>query len=379
MTTVYFVRHAEAEGNIFHRMHGHTDGPLTLKGLKQTEYLKERFLSVPVDAVWSSDLKRAVQTAQAISDPKGLPIHKDKRLREFDFGEVEDMPWGNAAFEYPGPIRAFHEEPSKMDFKRGEDFKTARDRMMNAVWDIVSQYPDKTVVIASHGASLRAMMTGFLGLEPDEFEQVPHCGNTAVSRFLFGDGRVSFDYIADNTHLPRELRSNIGKKWWEPGKNEFNDNVRFVCENPDKWKDEYIEWREDAWRNLYGDLDGVSGEAFWEEAAYMYVEDNSLLQRCYYWDEPIGVLQMSIERRRGEKMGHISFCYLKPEYRYKGMGAQLVGQAVSLTRARGLKKLQLLVSRYNTPALRLYERCGFVPVGERLGSHDMLIVMEKTL
>jgi len=379
LTTVYFIRHGEAEGNVYHRMHGQYDGPLTAKGREQLSYLKERFLNVPIDAVYSSDLVRAADTAAAVSVPKGLPIIFDPRLREFDFGIVEDMPWGNAAWEYNEPVRLFHEEPSKMVIPRGESIFDVRRRTTRAVWDIVEQNRGKTVAVASHGAALRAMMAALLGYGPDEFAKVPHCGNTAVSKFLFDGDTVTAAYIADNSHLPPDMRSNIGKKWYEPGKNENNDSVRFVIENPDQWKDDYIACREDAWKNLYGDLGGMDAEAFWEDAVYTWLDDHRLLQRCYYWDEPIGVLQMNVQPGRKARAGNINFCYLKPEYRYKGMGAQLIGQAVSLFRGEGFGKLQLCVSQYNKPALRLYERCGFVPAGKKPGSHDMLLVMEKIL
>ena len=75
MTTIYLIRHAEAEGNYFKRIHGQYDSPVTALGRQQIACLEQRFADIPVDAVYSSDLRRTCQTAEAITMPKGLPLH----------------------------------------------------------------------------------------------------------------------------------------------------------------------------------------------------------------------------------------------------------------------------------------------------------------
>ena len=94
MTTVYLVRHAEAEGNLFKRIHGQYDSPVTALGRRQIECLEKRFASVSVDAVYASDLKRTCQTAAAIYVPKQLELHKEPKLREIYLGAWEDKPFG---------------------------------------------------------------------------------------------------------------------------------------------------------------------------------------------------------------------------------------------------------------------------------------------
>ena len=89
-TTIYLVRHAEAEGNIGRRCHGHYDSLLTKRGLEQAKVVGERFRSEPIDAVYSSDLWRARHTALAIAEPHGLPVIERRALREIDMGEWED-------------------------------------------------------------------------------------------------------------------------------------------------------------------------------------------------------------------------------------------------------------------------------------------------
>ena len=91
MTTLYLIRHAEAEGNLYRRIHGQYDSLITDNGYRQIQALKERFADVPIDAVYSSDLFRTMTTAQAICGPKGLPLHTRADLRELGMGTSRKM------------------------------------------------------------------------------------------------------------------------------------------------------------------------------------------------------------------------------------------------------------------------------------------------
>ena len=75
MTTLYLIRHAEAEGNLYRRIHGQYDSLITDNGYRQIQALEQRFADTPIDAVYSSDLFRTMTTARAIYVPKGLPLH----------------------------------------------------------------------------------------------------------------------------------------------------------------------------------------------------------------------------------------------------------------------------------------------------------------
>ncbi|MBO7423379.1 MAG: histidine phosphatase family protein, partial [Oscillospiraceae bacterium] len=74
MTQIYLIRHTQAEGNRYRMMQGHWDGDVTPLGLKEIDALSARFRNIPVDAVYSSDLTRAVLTAEGVARIKGLPV-----------------------------------------------------------------------------------------------------------------------------------------------------------------------------------------------------------------------------------------------------------------------------------------------------------------
>ena len=107
------IRHGETEWNVSGRYQGQTDIPLSDRGRAQAEALGRRFASIPVDAVYSSPLQRAYDTAAAIARVKGLPIQKADGLKELDFGEwdgntkeVNEEKFGEAFTRYR--IEPFH-------------------------------------------------------------------------------------------------------------------------------------------------------------------------------------------------------------------------------------------------------------------------------
>ena len=101
MTTVYLIRHAEAEGNYYRRIQGHWDGQITALGMRQIDALAERMRDVPINAVYASDLSRTQTTAQAILKYHALPLHIDSRLREVGMGVWEGRSWGDVLHDDP--------------------------------------------------------------------------------------------------------------------------------------------------------------------------------------------------------------------------------------------------------------------------------------
>lgn len=103
MTTIYLIRHAEAEGNLYRRIHGWYDALVTENGLRQIQALEQRFQGEHFDAVWSSDLYRTCTTARAVYEPRGLGTGRtDPELRELNMGDWEDQTWGQVRRTQPG-------------------------------------------------------------------------------------------------------------------------------------------------------------------------------------------------------------------------------------------------------------------------------------
>lgn len=107
MTTIYLIRHAEAEGNLYRIAQGHEDGKLTRRGWEQVRALSHRFETIHIDEVYASDLYRTCATASAIYLPKGLSLHIDPSLREVNLGTWEGKPWGEIARQEPEQLVNF--------------------------------------------------------------------------------------------------------------------------------------------------------------------------------------------------------------------------------------------------------------------------------
>ena len=122
MTRVYLIRHAEAEGNIYRRAQGRYDGAVSSKGRRQIAELAERFRSIQVDALYSSDRARTFATAGAITKYHSLEIRPELRLREIDLGSWEDEPFGDLLYRDPVQMNAFNNDPAAWHVDGAETF-----------------------------------------------------------------------------------------------------------------------------------------------------------------------------------------------------------------------------------------------------------------
>lgn len=92
MTQIYLIRHAEAEGNLYRRIHGWYNSLITENGYRQIAALADRFRNIKIDAVYASDLFRTMTTARAVYEPKGLPLYTNVGLREVHMAGGRTIP-----------------------------------------------------------------------------------------------------------------------------------------------------------------------------------------------------------------------------------------------------------------------------------------------
>ena len=140
MTTVYLIRHAEAEGNLYRRAHGHFNSGVTERGYRQIAALAKRFADVPVDAVYASDLVRTQTTALSITRTHGLALHIVPELREIGVGEWEDRTWAWLAQFERERLLLFNTDLARWHVSGGEDIDVVRDRTVNALHGIIAAH-----------------------------------------------------------------------------------------------------------------------------------------------------------------------------------------------------------------------------------------------
>ncbi|MCI8423228.1 MAG: GNAT family N-acetyltransferase [Lawsonibacter sp.] len=377
MTTLYLIRHAEAEGNLYRRIHGWYDALITDNGFRQIQALEERFRDIPVDAVYTSGLYRTMTTARAVYVPKGLEPRIDPDLREIHMGDWEDLPFGEAYFRFPEEMGRFNRSDPAWKAPNGEGFLDAGRRMEGAVRRIAQRHPDQTVAIFSHGTTIRLLLGQVKGTLPQELHTLSHSDNTAVTCLTYEDGIFRLVFESDNSHLTEEISTLAQQFWWRQGGKASDVNLWY---RPARWPEErelYRNARQEAWTCTH-----INGPEFLAEGFLQDVETHLGhspwgLTVAMAGEEIAGLLQLDTQRYREDGAGYIPFCYVDPSRREQSLGVQLIGQAVAFFRPLGRDKLRLRCAPYNDRAQHFYGKYGFVKVGEEQGGRVPLDILEK--
>lgn len=212
MTEIYLIRHAEAEGNIFRRLHGQYDSLLTPRGHRQVKLLEKRFEDIHIDACFASDLTRTSLTSRAIYLPKGLSVHRDKRFREVHVGRWEDMPYGHLYYYENKDMRLFHDDPPVWHVDGAEFFDDYTQRCLEGIIEAAQAYDGGTVAIFSHGAVIRGVLMRLFF--PEDITKLPYSDNTGVSKLYYHNGQFTYEFLNDNTHLPENMTTRYVRRWW---------------------------------------------------------------------------------------------------------------------------------------------------------------------
>lgn len=378
MTRIYLIRHAEAEGNLYRRLHGWYDSLITENGYRQIAALEKRFRDIKIDAVYSSDLFRTRTTASAIYKPKGLELNTRRALREIHVGEWEDLPFAEVVHRFPEEFDRFNTNHPDYSCAGSETFAQVRERAGDVILKIARENPDKTVAIFSHGVAIRNSLARFMGYTVDEVaEKVPHGDNTSVALLEVEDDTVHVVYYNDNSHLTEETSTFARQLWWKSKGKVADANLWFRPLDMENNADFYYNAREEAWLSIHGSMLHFDGEGFLRDARDQARYDERSVMQVMLDDKPAGLLQLNMKRDADKGVGSIPFFYMLPEHRKKGLGIQLLGQAVSTYRPLGRKYLRLRCAPDNYIAQRFYKRYGFKKIGEDPGSRVPLDIMEK--
>ena len=377
MTTIYLIRHAEAEGNLYRRIHGWYDALVTENGWKQIQALETRFAGVPVDAVWSSDLYRTCATARAVYVPRGMELHTDPDLREINMGRWEDRTWGEVRQTEGERLLQFNHSDPAWVAPGGETLGDVGARAERAIRRIAGKYPGQTVAVFSHGTAIRQFLANVKGIPPEEWHTMPHADNTSVT-CLAWDGEVfHVVFEGDNSHLDDSISTLAQQTWWRKGAQKKEDvNLWYRPLDPASERDFYLDARRDAWISTYGADLPFDGPAFWEGAERAMAQDPMALTVAMAGQEPAGVLQLDPQRDREEGVGFLSLYYMTPAFRFRGLGVQLLGQAVSFYRGLGRTSLRLRCAP-DGAARQFYEKHGFLKSAEGQIGPLSLDVLEK--
>lgn len=352
MTTLYLIRHAEAEGNLYRIAQGQCDSIITDRGYRQIAALAERFREEKIDAVYSSDLTRTRITAGAIANTKGLPIQTRRDLREVCVGAWEERTWGEIGEEETEQLALFTSRPDLWRVEGAESMAAVRDRMLSALRDIGEKNEGKTVAVFSHGCAIRMALGTIEGYGLDEMGKTSHSDNTAVSKIAYENGGFRLIYRDDNSHV-QSLSTFAGQGWWKRP-NGVEPGLYFRPVELPEQAELLTDCVRAGWAAA-GETREFSADILLQEAA------RRPTLGAYMEGEPAGVLQLNPEKEAAEKAGWISLYCMAERCRSRGLGVQLLGQAVLRYRALGREKLRLSLRQGNDSALRFFSQYGFFP------------------
>ena len=190
MTTVYLVRHGATEWNHSRRAQGTADIDLNDAGRGQAEEAADRLAEVDLSAVYSSDLRRAMDTARPIAERHGLPVKAEPRFQEIDQGEWTGLHVDEIQRRWPdlwGAARHYSRRPG------GESPAEVRERALAGLKDAVASHPDGAIVVVSHGGTIRTLSGEALGYDDRRSARIRGLGNGGILRLeaRLEDGRLT--------------------------------------------------------------------------------------------------------------------------------------------------------------------------------------------
>jgi broad specificity phosphatase PhoE len=196
------VRHGATDWNELRLAQGHADVELNALGRGQARRVAQELAGTVIDGVYSSDLSRAVDTARAIADVHGLEVHEDPAFREIDQGRWEGLSVDEIARRWPdlwGPARHYRPRPG------GESPRDVRERALAGLKRVVEAHPEGTVVVVSHGGTIRWLSAEALGYDDHRSRRIRGLGNgglVSIRARIDGDGLVVGDLVRMDGNTP---------------------------------------------------------------------------------------------------------------------------------------------------------------------------------
>lgn len=169
MTRVYLVRHGQTDWNADDRVQGRADVPLNARGAADAARLRDRLAGVRFDAVVSSPLARARQTAASVLADRPVPLTVSPALTEIDYGRWQGTTPAERRRDDPRLAERWETHPESVHFPGGESFSAFRRRVLAAWTALCHDHAHHTVLVSAHGHVNRVILLHILGWAPDRF------------------------------------------------------------------------------------------------------------------------------------------------------------------------------------------------------------------
>lgn len=218
VTRLFLVRHGATQLTAEDRFSGSVGVDLSDEGRWQAERLGERLLREPVAAIYCSPLSRTLETATILARRCGLSIQTREGLREISHGRWEGLTRGEVEAQYGEEYAAWEEDPFTFAPVGGESGVAVLARALPEIRSIVTAHPGERVVVVSHKATIRLLLSSLLGFDArgyrDRLDQAPACLNVLDFRDAVHARLMLFNDTSHYSEHPRRATQSLSK-WWD--------------------------------------------------------------------------------------------------------------------------------------------------------------------
>ncbi len=199
-TRVIAIRHGETDWNASARLQGQTDIPLNARGQDQAQRLAAALRGEPLSAIYSSDLARAAQTADAVGAVLGLPVAQDQGLRERAFGIFEGLTPTEVGLQWPEQNRRWRQRDADFGPQGGEVLREFHARCVDTVTRLAGEHLGQSIAIVAHGGVLDCLYRAALRIDLDA-PRTWTIGNATINRLLYTPAGFTVVGWSDDFHL----------------------------------------------------------------------------------------------------------------------------------------------------------------------------------
>lgn len=225
-TRIFLVRHGATVLTVEDRFAGSTDVQLSDEGREQASRLSQRLASEKISAIYASPMGRTMETASILARPHALKIEPRDGLREISHGHWEQLTRREVEQQFPAEAKAWDEDPYTFAPPGGESGLAVTARALPLLIEIVNQHPGQNVLIVSHKATIRLLLSSLLGFDPrryrDNLDQSPAALNIVDFK---GPGRARLTLFNDTSHyaeaglaIPEVPGARLSNWWNSPSK-----------------------------------------------------------------------------------------------------------------------------------------------------------------
>ncbi len=202
MTHLIITRHGYSEYNKTRMYTGQVDVALTDLGLRQAaktaEYVAETY---QIDAIYSSDLKRAMSTAIPLSERLGIPVIKEPLIKEIYGGLWENKLMPEIDRLYHDDYQVYKTTIGLARCTGGESLAELQARALEGMKKIAEENDGKTVFVATHGGVLITLISAWMGLPLEKMHETPPATNSSITEVIYENGEFKIEKYSFDDHL----------------------------------------------------------------------------------------------------------------------------------------------------------------------------------